>query len=47
MEAGIEVVVVVVVSRADRSFKHIAPDTTSTRHCKEVKGAEESGGGFG
>ena len=36
---GVVVVVVVVVSRAHRGFKHIAPDTASTRHRKEVKGA--------
>ena len=43
MEVGVRVVVVlVVVSRADQGFKHIAPDTASTRHRKEVGGAVET-----
>ena len=36
IEVGVGVVVGVVVSRVDRGFKHIAPDTASSRHCKEV-----------
>ena len=41
-EVGVVVVVVAEVSRADRGFKHIAPDTPSSRHRKVEGGLASS-----